>query len=110
VTLGKSVSAYLPAVLLLLPGAYICADDVLPREIVTAWVKQIPGIKPHFIAKLVESLLANRVPDLEWKRDERLGWINNWSYRKRNPDSPMSVLGFDDFRFVHRFLGKNLNR
>jgi hypothetical protein len=106
--LGRSLRAHPSAALLLLPGAYICTDDTLPRDIVAEWVRQVPGIKPDFVPKLVESLLANRVPDLRWKLDERFGWINNWKYSQRNPDSPMSILGFDDFRFIHRFLGDDL--
>ena len=85
----------------------MCTDDTLPLDTVTEWVKMVPGIKPDYIPKLVESLLENRVPDLQWKLDERLGWINNWSYSQRNPDSPMSVLGFDDFRLIHQFLGND---
>jgi hypothetical protein len=106
--LGRSLRAHPSAALLLLPGAYICTDDTLPRDIVAEWVRQVPGIKPDFVPKLVESLLANRVPDLRWKLDERFGWINNWKYSQRNPGSPMSILGFDDFRFIHQFLGDDL--
>jgi hypothetical protein len=103
-TLEKSLRAHPSAALLFLTGAYICTDDALPRDIVTEWVKQLPGIKQDFGRKLVESLLANRVPDLQWKLDERLGWINDGRYSQRNPDSPMSVLSFDDFRFIRQFF------
>jgi len=107
IKLQTSLIAHPSAALLLLPGAYMCTDDTLPLDTVTEWVKMVPGIKPDYIPKLVESLLENRVPDLQWKLDERLGWINNWSYSQRNPDSPMSVLGFDDFRLIHQFLGND---
>jgi hypothetical protein len=103
--LGKSLLAHPSAALLLLPGAYICSDENLPRDLVTEWANQVPGIQPDSIPTLVQSLFANRVPDLQWNLDERLGWINNWGYSQRNPDSPMSILGFDDFRFIHQFFG-----
>jgi hypothetical protein len=107
--LQKSWIAHPSAALLLLPGAYICTDDTLPLDAVTEWVKKIPGIEAGYVPKLVESLLENRAPDLQWKLDERLGWINNSSYSQRNPDGPMSVLGLDDFRFIHQFLGNDLS-
>lgn len=109
VKLGRALLAHPSAALLLLPGAYICSEDTVPRDVVTEWVKQVPGIKPDFIPTLAESLLANHVPGLQWKLDERLGWINNWGYSQRNPNSPMSVLGFEDFRFIHQFLGNDLS-
>ena len=43
--LQKSFIAHPSAALLLLPGAYICADDTLPLDTVTEWVKKVPASK-----------------------------------------------------------------
>lgn len=104
--LGKSLTAHPCAGLLLLPGAYIGADENLPRDIVSEWVKEVPGVRSEFIPKIVESFLSNVVPELQWRFDERLGWINNWTYSQRNPRGSMSVLGTEDFRFILQTLGQ----
>lgn len=107
--LDKSIRAHPSASLLLFFSAYICADETLPIEVVTHWVKQVPGVEAQFIPRLAESLVANLVvPDLRWKFDERLGWTNNWKYSQRNPDSPMSVLNSNDFKSIRQFFTKHM--
>src|SRR5579864_2502465 len=61
--LEKSIKEHSSAALLLLLGAYICTDETMPTDIVADWVKRVPGIRAEFVPKLVESLVANTVPD-----------------------------------------------
>jgi hypothetical protein len=103
--LANRIGAHPSAPLLLLPGAYMEAGEILSTETVTRWLTQMPGIRMEFIPLVLPPLLENSVPDLHWKMDERLGWINNWQYSQRNPQSPMSILTTDDFIFIHEFLG-----
>jgi len=104
--LANRISSQPSVPLLLLPGAYMQANEFLPAEMVRRWVTQVPGIKTEFIPKVIAPLLENSVPQLYWKLDERLGWINDWQYSQRNPRSPLSILTADDFRFIQEFLGR----
>jgi len=103
--LANLITAHPSAPILLLPGAYLSAGETLAPEQVTKWLSVVPGIKTEFVAPIRASLLSHVVPEVQWRHDERLGWINNWAYSQRNPKSPMSILTDADFTFIRQFFG-----
>ncbi len=103
--LADRMNGHPSAPLLLLPGAYLMNGEAFPSETVTRWVEQTPGLKTEFTRVIVDTLSKNVVGRLQWDLDESLGWINNWKYSQRNPESPMTILSREDFQFIRKVLG-----
>ena len=66
------------------------------------------GVASTAAADTLALTCCNRsvVPDVRWRNDEHLGWINNWRYSQRNPSSEMSLLSPDDFQSIRLFFGE----
>jgi hypothetical protein len=90
--------------LLWLAAAYMEeGTNLLP--LATRLASQVPGLRPGKASAMAEALHRNReVTNLEWVRDPSLGWINNWSYSQRNPQSQLSILGKEDFAYIESFF------
>jgi hypothetical protein len=93
-----------PAPLLWLSATYL-DGGVLPVAFAENLVSRIPGASRAGIRPLAEALLQNiTVSDLVWSRHPTLGWVNNWSYSQRNPESPLSILSQSNFSYIRGFF------
>jgi hypothetical protein len=92
------------APLLLLRGAYLTAADKPPKDAIRTWLQLVPAIPPESIPDILADLVKNVVPDVQWRNDPKLGWINNGIYSQRNPKSEMSLLEKQDFQFIQWFF------
>jgi hypothetical protein len=103
-----SRAALKPAGLLPMTGCYRGEGDAWPSDLIKRLAAEVPGIRPGTTTAL-EAALSQRafVPSIRWERDAISGWINNSPYSQRNPNSTMSVLTADDFRFIERFFAEN---
>ena len=90
--------------LLLLRGAYLTAADKPPKDAIRTWLQLVPAIPPESIPDILADLVKNVVPEVQWRKDPALGWINNGVYSQRNPKSKMSLLEKQDFQFIHWFF------
>jgi hypothetical protein len=90
--------------LLLLRGAYLTAADKPPKDAIRTWLQLVPGIPPESIPDILAHVVKNVVPEVQWRKDPALGWINNGLYSQRNPKSKMSVLEKQDFQFIQWFF------
>lgn len=47
---------------------------------------------PHAqTSRMADELVKNSLQDVHWKRNERLGWVNDGRYSRRNPDRLQSL-------------------
>lgn len=92
------------APLLLLRGAYLTAADKPPKNEIRTWLRLVPAIPPESIADIVADLVKKVIPELQWRKDPALGWINNGVYSQRNPKSELSLLEKQDFQFIQSFF------
>lgn len=77
------------AMLLLLPSVWITRDDSadeIRRRLIGAWDNLNLVPRPQ-IRLLVEQLIISNQSDVRWRRQERLGWVNDGENSMRNPDS-----------------------
>ena len=102
--LASRMNGNLAAPLLLLPGAYLTSAEEFPFESARQWLKDSPGFREEFMDAALAELAKNVVSKLVWEFSDDCGWINNWQYGQRNPASPMSILGPEDFRFIRDFF------
>lgn len=103
--IAERMDCHPAAPLLLLDGAYLVEGETFPFDAVTRWLRQSPGFRDHYLDVVLKGLTENVVPGLRWDSTENLGWINNWRYSQRNPESTMSILCDEDFHFIRNFLG-----
>jgi hypothetical protein len=92
------------ALLLLLRGAYFTAADKPPKEAIRTWLQLVPAIPPDSIPDILAHLVKNVPPEVQWRKDPALGWINNGVHSQRNPKSEMSLLEKQDFQFIQWFF------
>lgn len=93
------------ALLLLLSACYVPKFSGPPHDLAVELFATLPGVKKRTARSMAKGLGQNlTVPDLAWKRDRKLGWVNNWKYSQRSPAGLMSVLGTDEFAFIANFF------
>jgi hypothetical protein len=90
--------------LLLLRGAYLTAADKPPKDAIHTWLQLVPGIPAESIPNNLAHLVRNVVPEVQWRKDPALGWINTGVYSQRNPKSKMSLLEKQDFELTKWFF------
>lgn len=96
---------YVHMPLLLMTVSYTAQIDAGLRAFTHAQAEAAPWVLPGRRAELESGLCRMMVVrEVRWTRDDRLGWVNNWTYSQRNPKSAMSVLQPDDFAFIERFF------
>src|SRR5262249_43834660 len=99
-----SQTAFGPSNLLWLTTAYLATEES-PTTLVCEVASHLPGVAPRNANAISKALHRNAtVKDLRWKRDPARGWINNWSYSQRNPQSQMSILTPQDFVYIQEFF------
>ena len=90
--------------ILWLTAAYL-EQGTDPLPLVIGLASRIPGLLRGRAGVVAESLLRNlKVEGLAWVQDPELGWINNWAYSQRNPNSRLSILKPADFAYVQHFF------
>ena len=73
-------------------ACYIHDPSGPPLELALDLFSYLPGVKPGAAQSMAKAFLDNvTVPDVDWRHDSDLGWINNWRYSQRNPKSTMSA-------------------
>jgi hypothetical protein len=103
-----------PAALLWLSACYFEPGQA-PAALARRLVSRIPGIgkgRTWILRKLkdkatimADALLGNcSVNGLQWSRHPVHGWVNNWIYSQRNPESHMSILTAADFSYIRDFF------
>jgi hypothetical protein len=102
--IANRLSEHRSAPLLLLRGAYLTAADKPPKDAIRAWMQLVPAMPPESIPGILADLVKNAVPEIQWRKDPALGWINNGVYSQRNPKSEMSLLEKQDFQFIQWFF------
>jgi hypothetical protein len=78
------------ATLLLLPSVWITPDDNVDEirpQLIAAW-ESLNLVPRSQVMLLVEQLITSSQGDVRWRRQERLGWVNDGDNSTRNPDSP----------------------
>jgi hypothetical protein len=93
------------ALLLLFPAAWLTGDDDLEevrQHLHDAWIRLglVPGVDTGL---LVDQLIAASGSDVQWRRREGLGWVNDGENSYRNPDA-RAHLDDREFRDVLRFM------
>lgn len=102
--IANRLNEHRSAPLLLLRGAYLTATDKPPKDAIRTWLQLVPAIPPESIPDILADLVKNVVPEVQWRKDPALGWINNGVYSQRNPKSKMSLLEKQDFQFIQWFF------
>lgn len=93
------------AILLLMTGCYLQHADGMPTELIADRLSQLHAVQPKALDAMRNAFLDSLVvPELGWRREEKLGWTNNWRYSQRNPQSTMSVLRPEDFAAIGGFF------
>jgi hypothetical protein len=93
------------ATLLLLLACYLETPEE-PFEFVRELVGAIPGVRRTQVDERTRVLLGHLwVKDLRWSEHPTHGWINNWPYSQRNPESRLSLLGPSDFQEIRAYFG-----
>src|SRR5262245_35727818 len=80
------------AALLLFPAVYVTAADMSydVKEHLQEWWRTLTYLSPADPELLVRNVVAYRDnPDVRWRKDEKLGWINDSIYSFRNPNAHM---------------------
>ena len=108
--LGKAKTSHLS--LLLLPCCYLTHNDLLNdlQDLFSAIQK-----KNSFLGRFLKGNKKNnsivehfteylRIPDLAWQEDVELGWINNWQYSQRNPNSLMRIISDEEYLIIKKFF------
>ena len=98
------LTGWAPVNLLWLSATYLEEDrDIGP--LVMRLVSGVPGLASEHREVMAEAFLEGlKVNGLKWLHDPTLGWINNWIYSQRNPQSLLSTLKSDDFAYIQRFF------
>jgi hypothetical protein len=92
--------------LLLLSGCFVNEATAELRRLVTPLLEAVPGASRARVPEMAAAFVEGRVVDgLAWTRDPERGWVNNWVYSQRNPQSRLSVLGEGDFEIIDEFFG-----
>jgi hypothetical protein len=102
--IANRLNEHRSAPLLLLRGAYLTAADKPPKDAIRTWLQLVPAIPPESIPGILADLVKNVVPDVQWRNDPELGWINNGVYSQRNPKREMPLLEKQDFQFIQWFF------
>jgi hypothetical protein len=102
--IANRLNEHRSAPLLLLRGAYLTAADKPPKDAIRTWLQLVPAMPQGSIPDIVADLVKNVVPEVRWRKDPALGWINNGVYSQRNPKSEMSLLEKQDFQFIQWFF------
>jgi len=90
--------------LLWLSTAYL-EDATELLSLAESLVSHVPGLLYGKEGAMSQALLSNLVVDgLSWTPDPGLGWVNNWSYSQRNPQSRLTVLKPRDFTYIRPFF------
>jgi hypothetical protein len=93
------------AMLLLLPSVWLTRDDnvdAIRRQLIEAWEKL--NLVPHSQADfLAEQLITSSQNDVQWRCQERLGWVNDADNSTRNPASP-GCLNVQEFSALLAFF------
>jgi len=104
--IANRLNEHRSAPLLLLRGAYLTAADTPPKDAIRKWLQLVPGLPPERIPDMLADLVNKVIPEVQWRKDPALGWINNGVYSQRNPKSEMSLLEKQDFQFIQWFFEK----
>jgi len=103
--LSRSPLANRTATLLLMSGCCVESPSDQLIQMTMELFSEIPGVKSDAMTAMATAFVGSLiVPSLRWERDKDFGWINNWRYSQRNPESTMSVLSRDDFAFISKFF------
>jgi hypothetical protein len=98
------LTEWAPANLLWLSATYM-QDDRDIRSLVVRLVSGVPGLSSRHHQVMADAFLESlKVSGLKWVVDPTLGWINNWAYSQRNPQSLLCHLKSAEFAFVQRFF------
>lgn len=93
------------ALLLLSPGVWPaqCDDPRQIRAEIGRALEQLGLVKPEYLDPLVEQL-ARGGGEIRWRKDARLGWINDGEYSFRNPHQ--KALTADDYGKIESMLAE----
>ena len=98
------LTSWAPVNLLWLSATYL-EDDRDIGPLVMRLVSGVPGLASEHREVMAEAFLESlKVNGLKWVDDPTLGWINNWIYSQRNPQSLLCTLKSDDFAYIQRFF------
>jgi hypothetical protein len=103
--IGQAAARPASAMLLLLPSVWITRDDNMAeirRQLIETWqnLNLVPRSK---VMLLVEQLITSSQSDVQWRVQERLGWVNDGDNSRRNPDSP-ACLNAQEFSALQAFF------
>jgi hypothetical protein len=88
--------------------ATVTYDPAPPNQLTALLRRSITGL-PGLDTALMDEFGAAvgrmlSIPNVEWRRDPQRGWVNNWPYSQRNPESRLSILRSADYDFIERFF------
>jgi hypothetical protein len=90
-------------VLAWLPCCYLEPDDDLDE--INEVIRRIPGLRKNNGADLLcKHLSEHQRFEVVWTNTRLKGWINDWDYSQRNPNSRMSILEHEDYRNIESFF------
>jgi hypothetical protein len=105
-SIANRLKEHRAAPLLLLRGAFLTAADKPPKDAIRTWLELVPALPPESIPDILADLVKNVVPEVQWRNDPALGWINNGMYSQRNPKRETSLLEKHDFQFIQWFFAE----
>lgn len=89
------------AALLLFPSVYLTNDEDPPKthDRLVEWWRELGFVRPQSVEVLASNSAAYRSnPEVRWRPDPNLGWINDGIYSFRNPETRMCP--FEERRFL----------
>ena len=93
------------SLLLLLPGAHLREEE--RQDAMTEMGRALACLglfQQNNFDRLLANVTENLIVNIDWYKDDCLGWINEGGYSQRNPSSLLSTLSDGDFFRIEAFF------